>query len=462
MGATDDELSQFGTMLQQDPQGFLRTIRGKVEQKKLEFRHVGEGYDIAADPSTGRVVQEYRGPLTVGKTERLLMPDAAPQMGAEAPAPVPAAPVAPIASQGSTGGFDAFLGSLRNAESSGRAGVAGPPTRSGTAHGTMQVLDSTGQAMAQRLGVAWQPELMRGASPEAVAYQDKIGRAYAEEAWQAAGGDPRIAAMYYHGGPDRRQWGRRTRAHGDKVMAGLGAVSGGAGQERMAGGGADPVMPGYRQVLGPEPDEQVRPATPQEKASIGLRPEEAAQRFPSGEIKPLSQRDAGKTFDQEHKLRTQFGSAGEVKDLASVQSHVSTIGRIAGKAANGEKVSAADDIALIFAFMKMLDPGSVVREGEFANAQNTASIPDRIRNSYNKALRGTRLSTKQRDEFFRTASLAMDSYVDNYNRRAGQYRGYAESYGLNADRVAKPRQSSRRTRSGGGPVTIDINGNPVR
>ena len=34
--------------------------------------------------------------------------------------------------------------------------------------------------------------------------------------------------------------------------------------------------------------------------------------------------------------------------------------------------TAAGDLSAIFAFMKMLDPGSVVREQEFANAQNAA------------------------------------------------------------------------------------------
>jgi len=34
--------------------------------------------------------------------------------------------------------------------------------------------------------------------------------------------------------------------------------------------------------------------------------------------------------------------------------------------------------------MKILDPGSVVREGEFATAQNSAGIPERIRAKYNR------------------------------------------------------------------------------
>ena len=65
--------------------------------------------------------------------------------------------------------------------------------------------------------------------------------------------------------------------------------------------------------------------------------------------------------------------------------------------------SAAGDISFIYQYMKMLDPGSVVREGEFATAQNAAGVPERISNMYNRALKGTRLSPAQRQEFLATA-----------------------------------------------------------
>lgn len=63
----------------------------------------------------------------------------------------------------------------------------------------------------------------------------------------------------------------------------------------------------------------------------------------------------------------------------------------------------AGDISFIFQYMKMLDPGSVVREGEFATAQNAASVPDQIRNLYNRAMKGTRLNATQRQQFLNTA-----------------------------------------------------------
>ena len=60
---------------------------------------------------------------------------------------------------------------------------------------------------------------------------------------------------------------------------------------------------------------------------------------------------------------------------------------------------AAADLALIFNFMKMQDPGSTINSGEFANAQNAAGVPDRIKNMYNKLITGGRLNPSQRNAF---------------------------------------------------------------
>tara|TARA_R110000822_G_scaffold292034_1_gene414020 strand:+ start:373 stop:1578 length:1206 start_codon:yes stop_codon:yes gene_type:complete len=61
--------------------------------------------------------------------------------------------------------------------------------------------------------------------------------------------------------------------------------------------------------------------------------------------------------------------------------------------------NAAGDLALVFSFMKMLDPGSVVREGEQALARNAAGVPERVRTTYNNILEGVSLSSTQRQSF---------------------------------------------------------------
>lgn len=116
-------------------------------------------------------------------------------------------------------------------------------------------------------------------------------------------------------------------------------------------------------------------------------------------------------------LRKEFNSLPDVKEFRDVQNSYNKI-------LTASNWTAAWDMSMIFAYMKMLDPGSVVREWEFANAQNSAGIPDRIRNAYNNALKWTRLSQKQRDEFLDVAKWIYQSYVDKYNNLLSEYQWY--------------------------------------
>lgn len=63
------------------------------------------------------------------------------------------------------------------------------------------------------------------------------------------------------------------------------------------------------------------------------------------------------------------------------------------------KPDAVGDMSLIFGYMKMLDPGSVVREGEYATAANTAGVPDAVRNAYNRLIDKEPLTPALRTSF---------------------------------------------------------------
>jgi hypothetical protein len=97
--------------------------------------------------------------------------------------------------------------------------------------------------------------------------------------------------------------------------------------------------------------------------------------------------------------------------------------------------TAAGDLALIFNYMKMLDPGSVVREGEFATAQNAAGVPDRIKNLYNNLNKGERLNPEQRKMFGKQAEgLFKQAGEQEATVRKGIER-IAKGYGLNTENI---------------------------
>lgn len=94
------------------------------------------------------------------------------------------------------------------------------------------------------------------------------------------------------------------------------------------------------------------------------------------------------------------------------------------------KPDAAGDLSLIFAYMKILDPNSVVREQEFANAQNAAGVPDRIRNMYNKAMEGVRLAPEQRQQFLSQAEALFENAKTNQKQVRGTYSNRAKQWGI--------------------------------
>lgn len=116
------------------------------------------------------------------------------------------------------------------------------------------------------------------------------------------------------------------------------------------------------------------------------------------------------------------------KDISNVSKSFRQIDEASKRIeAVGRKATAASDISLIFNFMKINDPGSTVREGEFATAQNAAGVPERITNLYNQMLRGTRLSPEQREDFLAQAGnlaeaqrIATDDQIENILQQADQ------------------------------------------
>jgi hypothetical protein len=93
------------------------------------------------------------------------------------------------------------------------------------------------------------------------------------------------------------------------------------------------------------------------------------------------------------------------------------------------------DIALIYNYMKMLDPGSAVREGEFATAQNAAGIDVRIRNEYNKLRSGNRLDPTQRANYISQAKSIFDKYKKQEDRIRTAYKTEAGRIGIDPAQI---------------------------
>lgn len=159
-------------------------------------------------------------------------------------------------------------------------------------------------------------------------------------------------------------------------------------------------------------------------AKLMLEQEKAAQKR-AGDMAP-SGAAATRQFKNEQALRKEFTAAS--KDFIAIRDAYNTI--LANKGG-----SAAGDVGLIFALMKMFDPASTVREGEFATAANTGSIPTRIWAAYNKAVAGERLTPGQREDFVNTAKRTYTTQAKSQKQTEQRYRRLAIDAGMNPENV---------------------------
>tara|TARA_E500000318_G_scaffold76105_1_gene70702 strand:- start:2475 stop:4658 length:2184 start_codon:yes stop_codon:yes gene_type:complete len=90
----------------------------------------------------------------------------------------------------------------------------------------------------------------------------------------------------------------------------------------------------------------------------------------------------------------------------------------------------AGDIALIYAYMKMLDPTSTVMQGEYATVQNAGTIPQTIISQYNKLLTEEDgfLEGKIRKDFVRRAETLYDQRVKQHNKFTTAFEDIVDTY----------------------------------
>ena len=89
------------------------------------------------------------------------------------------------------------------------------------------------------------------------------------------------------------------------------------------------------------------------------------------------------------------------------------------------------DVALITSFMKMLDPGSTVRESEFATARDTAGLYASLENYLEKVRTGEFLSDSQRKVFTDLAGKYLEAAEKDGAKTRTSMEGIVDRLGLN-------------------------------
>ena len=134
-------------------------------------------------------------------------------------------------------------------------------------------------------------------------------------------------------------------------------------------------------------------------------------------------------------LKKDFDGQPEVKGFKEVQGAWDQISTAL------QKPSPANDMAAATKFMKLLDPGSVVRESELMMAMQASGALDRFTNTADRILKGHKLTPEQRKDFYTAGEALYGASKDRYSQTVEQYSGIAKQYGLDDKFIqnAKPR-----------------------
>lgn len=200
----------------------------------------------------------------------------------------------------------------------------------------------------------------------------------------------------------------------------------------------------YSQKFAPVPEENMVGSRP-----VKILGKEGIQEIQSISIPELLQWDRERKQQKIDKIKNDANKAeNEAAKKEKNFEKINTIGRRYDSASaetleairGYEKVKAAalnpdpsgaTDLSLIFGFMKTIDPGSAVKEGEFKNAEETQPIAEQARVWRDKFFsQGDRLTSEQRKRLLIESQRGVYSQLKLQDITDGRYGSIADTYGL--------------------------------
>jgi hypothetical protein len=148
---------------------------------------------------------------------------------------------------------------------------------------------------------------------------------------------------------------------------------------------------------------------------------------------PVDMTGGQKGFENEMSLGKAFKAEPIYKDFNDM------------KTAYSQVITALDqgtpigDVAGATKVMKLLDPGSVVRETELAIAMQASGRLDRLQNYFSLWASGQKLTPTQRDDFKQLSAELYAAAGQAYTQKRGEYKDFGSSYGFkNLDTALGP------------------------
>lgn len=156
----------------------------------------------------------------------------------------------------------------------------------------------------------------------------------------------------------------------------------------------------------------------------------AVQRARLGDAREARESAKGdKALDTETGLRKEFNALPEVKDFSGIASSYSNLLK------SSKDMTGPGGVATIFNFMKMLDPGVAVMEGDVQLIRNSGGRAAAFANLYEQALRGNPIPESVRRDLVRQATGIYSTRKEQVDKLQKQYTNIATQAGAAPERV---------------------------
>ena len=140
-----------------------------------------------------------------------------------------------------------------------------------------------------------------------------------------------------------------------------------------------------------------------------------------------------RTFRNTEEMATHY------KSDAAVQNSLQRVDALRQIITFAKNATSQDDMAMVYAFNKLLDPMGIVREGEAAAAANTAGLAPGVWQYITKTVTsGEKLPEEVRQNFVKTARKVLEQRMSTQEMIDGLYKSRADAAGLDASKIVYP------------------------
>lgn len=175
---------------------------------------------------------------------------------------------------------------------------------------------------------------------------------------------------------------------------------------------------------------------------------------------------AGRIGAADRAQKKDFGQTGSLRDDYNRDLKQINFPDISSSAARittaAKNPTPAGDLSVIYSYMKMLDPGSVVRESEFRVAETARPMLERVGLNWNavkSVWEGKKLTDSSRADFVNKAGALYESAASQKKEIDTHYRGIAERNKLNPQDIIRDAGSSSSPQVGS---VVQYQGKPHR